>query len=126
MASSRGSCWRLRRSEVGRANARTCQPAPHSARATAAPTKPVAPVTSALTGVPGKSRILLVGESSLRTAGAIFWGGSWRRTAGELPRERARERAAPGNGRERVARGAVAAGEPDEPGQLPGSRGESG
>ena len=47
-ATSRAGFCRLRRSELPRTSTRTCQPSRSSARATAAPTKPDAPVTSAL------------------------------------------------------------------------------
>ncbi len=43
----RGRCWTLRRSEPLRASALTSHPSRMSARATAAPTNPVAPVTNA-------------------------------------------------------------------------------
>ncbi len=45
----------LRRSEPARTSARTCQPRASSARATAAPTNPVAPVTNALMTSPRRA-----------------------------------------------------------------------
>ena len=47
-AISTARCCRLRRSEPRRTSTRTCQPSRSNALATAAPTNPVAPVTSAL------------------------------------------------------------------------------